>query len=108
MRSLPLPLALTARLSPVVVLAAAGWALSSGPFAATPAAEDQATQKSGEESPTAPATAADIRAAADSLTGTAVDPEALWALSAELPYDVEVRWNASRADGSFDQDGRDA
>ncbi|MET9968013.1 hypothetical protein ABZZ80_19320 [Streptomyces sp. NPDC006356] len=58
MRSLPLPLALTARLSPVVVLAAAGWALSSGPFAATPAAEDQATRKSGDESPTAPATAA--------------------------------------------------
>ncbi|WP_217212686.1 hypothetical protein [Streptomyces sp. AC550_RSS872] len=58
MRSLPLPLALTARLSPVVVLAAAGWALSSGPFAATPAAEDQRTQKSGDESSKAPATAA--------------------------------------------------
>ncbi|MFE7270571.1 hypothetical protein [Streptomyces sp. NPDC057623] len=58
MRSLPLPLALTARLSPVVVLAAAGWAMSSGPFAATPAAQDQATQNSGEESPSAPATAA--------------------------------------------------
>lgn len=39
MRSLPLPLALTARLSPVVVLAAMGWALTSGPFAATPAGE---------------------------------------------------------------------
>ncbi|MFK4146482.1 hypothetical protein [Streptomyces sp. NPDC004065] len=38
MRDLPLPLALTARLSPVVVLACAGWALTSGPFAATPAA----------------------------------------------------------------------
>ncbi|WP_037885900.1 hypothetical protein [Streptomyces viridochromogenes] len=58
MRSLPLPLALTARLSPVVVLAAAGWALSSGTFAATPAAADRATQKSGEESPSAPATQA--------------------------------------------------
>ena len=58
MRSLPLPLALTARLSPVVVLAAAGWALSSGP-AATPAADDRtATQKTEDESPTAPATAA--------------------------------------------------
>ncbi|MYV38668.1 hypothetical protein GT030_07230, partial [Streptomyces sp. SID1328] len=33
MSSLPLPLALTARLSPVVVLAVAGWALSSGPAA---------------------------------------------------------------------------
>ncbi|MGC9540683.1 hypothetical protein [Streptomyces sp. UG1] len=58
MRSLPLPLALTARLSPVVVLAAAGWALSSGP-AATPAAEDRtATQKTEGDSPSAPATAA--------------------------------------------------
>lgn len=57
MRSLPLPLALTARLSPVVVLAAAGWALSSGP--ATQAADDPAaTQKSGDDSPSAPATAA--------------------------------------------------
>ncbi|TXS43420.1 hypothetical protein EAO75_32430 [Streptomyces sp. uw30] len=58
MRSLPLPLALTARLSPVVVLAAAGWALSSSP-ATTPAAEDRtATQKTDEDSPSAPATAA--------------------------------------------------
>ncbi len=57
MRSLSLPLALTARLSPVVVLAAAGWALSSGP-AATPAAENKATHKSGGETPSAPATAA--------------------------------------------------
>lgn len=42
MRELPLPLALTARLSPVVVLACAGWALTSGPFAAEPAAEPKA------------------------------------------------------------------
>jgi hypothetical protein len=34
--SLPLPLALGARLAPVVVLATAGWALSSGPLAAAP------------------------------------------------------------------------
>ncbi|WP_181797745.1 hypothetical protein, partial [Streptomyces sp. WELS2] len=40
MRSLPLPLALTARLSPVAVLACAGWLLSSGP-AAPPAAGQQ-------------------------------------------------------------------
>ncbi|MET9835486.1 hypothetical protein ABZ078_40810 [Streptomyces sp. NPDC006385] len=58
MRSLPLPLALTARLSPVVVLAAAGWALSSGPYAATPAAEDRTTQQADDDkSPSAPATA---------------------------------------------------
>ncbi|KUO20042.1 hypothetical protein [Streptomyces dysideae] len=57
MRSLPLPLALTARLSPVVVLATAGWALSSGP-AATPAAENKAAQKGSTDSPSAPSTAA--------------------------------------------------
>ncbi|MBP5870922.1 hypothetical protein F3K40_27970 [Streptomyces sp. LBUM 1478] len=43
MRELPLPLALTARLLPVAVLATAGWALSSGPLAASPAGEN-ATQ----------------------------------------------------------------
>ncbi|MFF4962354.1 hypothetical protein ACFY2Z_36160 [Streptomyces sp. NPDC001222] len=37
MSSLPLPLALTARLLPVAVLASAGWAMSSGPLAAAPA-----------------------------------------------------------------------
>lgn len=57
MRDFPLPLALTARLSPVVVLAAAGWALSSGP-AATPAAAHKETHQTGTPSATAPATAA--------------------------------------------------
>ncbi|MDX2931444.1 hypothetical protein [Streptomyces ipomoeae] len=42
MRDLPLPLALTARLLPVAVLAAAGWAMSSGPFAESPAKADSA------------------------------------------------------------------
>ncbi|WP_200304380.1 hypothetical protein [Streptomyces adelaidensis] len=42
MRDLPLPLALTARLLPVAVLASAGWALTSGPLAASPAKEDSA------------------------------------------------------------------
>jgi hypothetical protein len=46
LRSLPLPLALTARLSPVVVLAAMGWALTSGPFAATTTADHKATPDS--------------------------------------------------------------
>ncbi|WP_028801903.1 hypothetical protein [Streptomyces sp. 142MFCol3.1] len=45
MRSLPLPLALTARLLPVAVLASAGWALTSGPFAAAPTAEHKSSQK---------------------------------------------------------------
>ncbi|WP_155057356.1 hypothetical protein [Streptomyces blattellae] len=56
MRSLPLPLALSARLAPVAVLAVSGWALSSGP--STPAAENKAGQDNGSPSPTAPATAA--------------------------------------------------
>ncbi|WP_327720425.1 hypothetical protein OG381_37570 [Streptomyces sp. NBC_00490] len=56
MRSLPLPLALTARLSPVVVLAAAGWSLSSGP--APTADHDSASKGGGTRSASAPATAA--------------------------------------------------
>lgn len=49
MRDLPLPLALTARLLPVVVLASAGWALTSGPLAATPAGESEAAGKKAPE-----------------------------------------------------------
>ncbi|MFD5163043.1 hypothetical protein ACFWMJ_34150 [Streptomyces hawaiiensis] len=57
MRSLPLPLALTARLSPVVVLAAVGWALSSGPLATPQAAEHKpAGEKTGTQSASAPST----------------------------------------------------
>jgi hypothetical protein len=55
-RELPLPLALTARLSPVVVLACAGWALTSGPFAASSAdgektAQQQTRGTDGQSSP---------------------------------------------------------
>ncbi|AVH55516.1 MULTISPECIES: hypothetical protein [Streptomyces] len=57
MRSLPMPLALTARLLPVAVLASAGWALSSGPFAATTTAERKPTQKAT-DSASAPAASA--------------------------------------------------
>ena len=60
--SLPLPVALTARLSPVVVLAAAGWALSSGPFAATPATEHKDDQKTGTQSASAPSASAASKA----------------------------------------------
>ena len=56
MRSLPLPLALTARLSPVVVLAAAGWTLSSGP--ASTGDHESASKGGGTKSASAPATAA--------------------------------------------------
>ncbi|SNX64951.1 hypothetical protein SAMN06272735_6780 [Streptomyces sp. TLI_55] len=59
MRSLPLPLALTARLSPVVVLAAVGWTLSSGP-ASTGDHESapDGGDGGGTKSASAPATAA--------------------------------------------------
>ncbi len=50
-RSLPLPLALTARLSPVAVLACAGWALSSGPAAPPAAAGHRAAQETPAASP---------------------------------------------------------
>ncbi|MEU8030583.1 hypothetical protein [Streptomyces sp. NPDC049099] len=50
MRSLPLPLALTARISPVAVLACAGWALTSGPAAPPAAAGHQAAQKTSTQS----------------------------------------------------------
>ncbi|MEV7990525.1 hypothetical protein AB0O67_01015 [Streptomyces sp. NPDC086077] len=56
MRSLPLPLALTARLTPVVVLACAGWALSSGPESSAPAAQSKKTGRTGTQSASAPST----------------------------------------------------
>ncbi|MFD3503650.1 hypothetical protein ACFWWT_14145 [Streptomyces sp. NPDC058676] len=105
--SLPLPLALTARLSPVVVLAAAGWALTSGPFAATPAAEHKEEQKTGTQSASAPSTAAASKtyaaapAPCDSLAGktiTSLVPGAK-AAGKEIPStDTKLRrtcsWNA--------------
>ncbi|MFE7956197.1 MULTISPECIES: hypothetical protein [unclassified Streptomyces] len=62
MRLLPLPLALTARLSPVAVLATAGWALSSGPLAPPPAAgHEPAQNKTATQSASAPSTSAESR-----------------------------------------------
>ncbi|MBX7549108.1 hypothetical protein ABZX95_13925 [Streptomyces sp. NPDC004232] len=54
MRSLPLPLALTARISPVAVLACAGWALTSGPAAPAAADGSPAGQKAPAQSSAAP------------------------------------------------------
>ncbi|MGW1714321.1 hypothetical protein [Streptomyces sp. NPDC002156] len=57
--SLPLPLALVTRLAPVAVLATAGWALSSGPLAASPTADEpEAAAKGASSTPTAPSTSA--------------------------------------------------
>ncbi|MFJ4682379.1 hypothetical protein [Streptomyces sp. NPDC088789] len=53
MRSLPLPLALTARLAPVAVLACAGWVMSSGTDQ-EPVAKDKTPEKSGTQSESAP------------------------------------------------------
>ncbi|MFB7507379.1 hypothetical protein [Streptomyces broussonetiae] len=65
MRSLPLPLALTARLTPVAVLACAGWALTSGP--ATPPAADghQTAQKSPTQSSSEPSSTAASKSYSD-------------------------------------------
>ncbi|MEU6572410.1 hypothetical protein [Streptomyces sp. NPDC046805] len=57
MRDLPLPLALTARLSPVAVLATAGWVLTSGP-AATSAAEQQPSEASAGQPASVPSASA--------------------------------------------------
>lgn len=55
-RSFPLPIALAARLSPVVVLAAAGWALSSGPSSEPQAAEKRTAGGTPTRSASAPST----------------------------------------------------
>ncbi|MFF5183268.1 hypothetical protein ACFY30_05685 [Streptomyces sp. NPDC000345] len=54
MRSLPLPLALTARLTPVVVLACAGWALTSGPDTDTKDTAAKDTRKTRSEKTSGP------------------------------------------------------
>ncbi|MFF7971601.1 hypothetical protein [Streptomyces sp. NPDC007905] len=60
MRSLPLPLALIARLTPVAVLACAGWALTSGPAAPT-AAEHLPTRHAPTEQASAPSSTAESK-----------------------------------------------
>ncbi|MEU6682367.1 hypothetical protein [Streptomyces sp. NPDC046832] len=104
--SFPLPLALTARLSPVVVLAAAGWALSSGPLAAPQAAERQpAEQKTESRSASAPSTSTKAYPAApapcESVSKQTVESLVPGAKAAgkEIPStDTELRrtcsWNA--------------
>ncbi|MGW2033278.1 hypothetical protein [Streptomyces sp. NPDC001811] len=70
MRSLPLPLALTARLTPVAVLACAGWALTSGP-AAPPASAGHPT---AQKTPAGSSTAAPSSTTAAKTYGTAPAP----------------------------------
>ncbi|MEU0071794.1 hypothetical protein ABZ027_19930 [Streptomyces sp. NPDC006332] len=105
--SLPLPVALTARLSPVVVLAAAGWALSSGPLATTPATEHKDSAKTGTPSAAAPSASAASKAyAAAPAPCTSVAKKTITSLvpgaktaGREIPStDTKVRrtcsWNA--------------
>ncbi|MET7320919.1 hypothetical protein [Streptomyces sp. NPDC005549] len=106
MRSLPLPLALTARLAPVAVLATAGWALSSGPDT-SPAAKDRTPPDTANRSASAPATRAATKTyatapapceAVAAKTVTSLVPGAK-AAGKEIPStDTEVRrtcsWNA--------------
>ncbi|WP_077799313.1 hypothetical protein [Streptomyces sp. JHA26] len=106
MRSLPLPLALTARLAPVAVLATAGWVMSSGPDT-TPAAEDSTPPDGGRPSASVPATQAETKTYASApapcgslaeKTITSLVPGAK-AAGKEIPStDTKVRrtcsWNA--------------
>ncbi|HLF26570.1 MAG TPA: condensation domain-containing protein, partial [Anaerolineae bacterium] len=46
-------------------------------------------------------TVAGLRAVLQSAETAAVDPEAMWALEAELPYRVELSWIGSEAEGRF-------
>ncbi|NMG06787.1 amino acid adenylation domain-containing protein [Brasilonema sp. UFV-L1] len=45
---------------------------------------------------------AQLREAVREMTQAAVDPEDIWALSAELPYTVEINWSGSGNDGYYD------
>ncbi|KQX63485.1 MULTISPECIES: hypothetical protein [unclassified Streptomyces] len=107
MRSLPLPLALTARLTPVVVLACAGWAMSSGPLTEkqdTAAKDTQKTQSEKASGPSTTAVSKTYAAAPAPCTGiaaktvTALVPGAKTA-GKEIPStDTDLRrtcsWNA--------------
>ncbi len=66
LRSLPLPLALTARLTPVAVLACAGWVMASGPDTTTSAGtsgDTSAQQTAGQSGSDAPSTSSASTAA---------------------------------------------
>jgi hypothetical protein len=112
-RELPLPLALTARLSPVVVLACAGWALTSGPAAsstgdhqsAQESQNTQSTESTGTASAPATSTASKTYSAAPapctSLSGKTINSLVPGAKTAgkEIPStDSSIRrtcsWNA--------------
>ncbi|HEY0101335.1 MAG TPA: condensation domain-containing protein, partial [Pyrinomonadaceae bacterium] len=48
------------------------------------------------------ATVGELRKALRKEAGTAADPEDLWALADELPYEVDISWTGTGADGRYD------
>jgi amino acid adenylation domain-containing protein len=52
--------------------------------------------------PEGPQTAGDLREALERLTEPGVEPEELWHLSEELPYEVKLGWSGSGDDGRYD------
>ncbi len=74
MRDLPLPLALTARLLPVALLACGGWAMTSGPFAAEPAGQDSARAPESTSGPASASPSAPSASAATQTYAKAPDP----------------------------------
>ncbi|MFE1439631.1 hypothetical protein [Streptomyces sp. NPDC058739] len=106
MRSLPLSLALTARLTPVAVLACAGWVLTSGPetsssASAAPSQKTGTQSASGSSASAAPRTYATSPAPCTSLakkTITSLVPSAKTAGKEIKSTDSKVRrtcsWNA--------------
>lgn len=81
MHSLPLPLALSARLAPVVVLATAGWALSTGPLAAAPATG----HKQAQGGPRTPDPGADAGTGTDTASAPATEATAKAYTAAPAP-----------------------
>ncbi|MFC5220493.1 methyltransferase [Streptomyces coerulescens] len=52
--------------------------------------------------PDRPEPVAEVRRAVSAAVGDAVDPEDVWALGDDLPYEVRLSWARSLPDGSFD------
>jgi SAM-dependent methyltransferase len=52
--------------------------------------------------PDGPQTVGQLRDALDTVREPAVEPESLWALGEELPYEVHLRWAGVGAEGQYD------
>jgi amino acid adenylation domain-containing protein len=65
-------------------------------------AEDTAAVRLLQEAPEGIETAADLRHRAAEAARGAVEPQDLWDLGLDLPYEVELSWADQGADGSFE------